>query len=612
MHGYIGRLLVADLDSGRLEEEKLNEEYARDYLGGSGLAVRYLYDLVDADVAPLSPANPLLLMTGPLVGTGAPSCSRYTVSAISPLTGIWGEANSGGAFGPELRLAGYDGLVVKGRATQPTYLSIVNGKAELRDAAHLWGQDTYETQERIREELNEPKARVACIGLAGENQVRYAAIMNDHGRAAGRTGMGTVMGSKKLKAIAVRGTEQVPLANPQTFEELARETTRFVRDDFLSENFRAGGTAIYVDMALLLGDAPAKYWTDGKFEEATELGGATMAETILVGPAACHLCPVACGRRVSLKDTKYGIDEVDGPEYETVISLGALIQSSDLEGVAYAGHLCNLYGMDTISAGSTIALAYYLYDQGVITCADTGGLPLQWGDMDTAIGLIEAIARRDGFGDALAEGAKCLAAHFDASDLAVHVKGLELPMHEPRAFSGQAVSYATSPRGACHLQSDMYMIDMGAEIPELGIMPAGRFKTRGKAAVTARHQDWRSLYNAMIMCHFANPPVPSIAGLLTAATGWERSPHDWQRVGERGFVLKRAFNNRFGVRRGDDRLPQLVLRPISGGTMGRTPRMEKLLESYYAYRQWDWETGKPTPEKLSELGLEQAAEDLWG
>jgi aldehyde:ferredoxin oxidoreductase len=366
-----------------------------------------------------------------------------------------------------------------------------------------------------------------------------------------------------------------------------------------------------VDSLMMFGDVPSKYWTQGKFEEATELSGAVMAETILIGPAACYRCPIACGRRVSLRESKHQVEEVDGPEYETVASLGSLILSNDLEGAAYAGHLCNCYGLDTISTGSTIALAYYLYDQGIITTADTAGLPLRWGDIDAAVALIKLIARREGLGDALAEGAKRLAARFGAPDLAVHVKGLELPMHDPRAFSGMAVSYATSPRGACHLQSDMYIIDIGSEIPELDIRPSGRFKTRGKAATTARHQDWRSLYNAMIMCHFASPPVPYITTLLAAATGWERSPREWQKVGERAFTLKRAFNNRVGVRRGDDRLPQLVLRPIAGETMGRTPRMNKLMEAYYAYRQWDWETGKPTREKLIELGLEQVAGDLW-
>jgi aldehyde:ferredoxin oxidoreductase len=612
MNGYMGRLLVVDLSNGQIKEEKLNPEYTRDFLGGSGLAARYLYDIVDADVDPLGPANPLIFMTGPLVGTSAPSCGRHVVCARSPLTGIWGEANSGGFFGAELRFAGYDGLVFTGRADEPTYLSIVNGQAALHDASALWGLDTYETQARVKQALGEPKARVACIGPAGEKEVLYAAVMNDHGRAAGRTGMGAVMGSKNLKAIAVRGKPPIPLADPQTFQEVAREATRFVRDDFVSVGFREGGTAIGVEMTILMGDAPAKYWTEGKYEEAAELSGSVMADTILIGPAACYRCPIACGRRVSLQESKYQVKEVDGPEYETVISLGSLVLSNNLKDVAYAGHLCNLYGIDTISAGSTIALAYYLYEQGVITSADTGGLPLNWGDMDTVIALVELIGRREGFGDALAQGAQRLAARFGAPDLAVHVKGLEMPMHDPRAYSGMAVTYATSPRGACHLQSDMYMIDMGMEVPELGILPSGRFKTRGKSAVTARHQNWRSLYNAMIMCHFANPPVTSVVALLGAATGWERSPHEWQQVGERIFTLQRALNNRLGVRRGDDRLPQLVLRPISGGTMGRTPRMDKLMEAYYAYRRWDWESGKPSREKLIALGLDQIAQDLWG
>ncbi len=611
MHGYMGRLLAVDLTKGEISDQPLSQAYAQDLLGGSGLAARYLYDLIGPDTDPLGPDNPLLLMTGPLVGTSAPACGRHTFSARSPLTGIWGEANSGGFVGAELRFAGYDGVIVKGRAEAPTYLTIVDGEASLHDAAHLWGLDCYDTQERIKRDIDQPKARVACIGPAGENQVLYAAIMNDHGRAAGRAGLGAVMGSKNLKAIAVRGDSSAPLADPDGFHQAAREAVRLVRNDFMSETFRAGGTAVYMDMGIMLGDVPARYWTAGKFDAASALSGSVMAETILQGPIACFRCPIACGRRTTLKETEYAVAEVDGPEYETVVAFGSLLFSSDLEAATYANHLCNRFGLDTISAGSTIALAYLLYDQGVITNADTGGLPLEWGDMEAAIALIEQIALRRGLGELLALGAKRFAAHFDASDLAVHVKGMEMPMHDVRAFSGMALSYATSPRGACHLQSDMYLVDMGGAIPELEIMPDGRFKTRGKARTVALHQDWRSLYNAMIMCHFAAPPARLIADLLQAATGWDRSPQEWLRLGERAFVVKRALNCRLGARRGDDRLPQLVLRPLSGGGHRRTPRVDRLLKDYYAYREWDWDTGKPTARKLAKLGMEEIAEDLW-
>ncbi|MFN2244385.1 MAG: aldehyde ferredoxin oxidoreductase family protein, partial [Anaerolineae bacterium] len=502
--------------------------------------------------------------TGPLVGTRAPSCGRYEVCAISPLTGIWGESNSGGFWGPELRFAGYDGIVVRGRSERPVWLSIIDGgPPAIHDAAGLWGLDTYETQQQIRDELDDQKVRVACIGPAGENLVLYAAVMNDHGRAAGRTGMGAVMGSKNLKAIAVRGRQRVPLADKESFRQTAKQASEIVCDDLMSQLWQEMGTAGGVDMSILWGNMPNKYWSQASFEEATNLSGVAMLETILVRGVPCHGCAVACGREVTLKDTPYGVDLVDGPEYETVAMLGSQLLVDDLPGVAYAGHLCNRYGMDTISAGSSIALAYLLYDRGIITTADTGGLPLQWGDIETAHTLLEMIARREGFGDALAESTKRLAARYGAEDLAVHANGLELAAWDPRAVSGMAVVYATSPRGACHVQGDIYMVDMGMTMAEVGIIPSGRFRTRGKSKVVAKVQDWRTLYNSAIMCMFVNPTPPLFAKLLSDATGLSPDIAWWQQTGERIFDLKRAFNNRLGVKRGNDRLPERLLIPMS-------------------------------------------------
>jgi len=452
---------------------------------------------------------------------------------------------------------------------------------------------------------------VASIGPAGENLVLYAAIMNDHGRAAGRTGMGAVMGSKNLKAIAVRGTQRVPLADEEAFGQTAEQAVKIVLDDISTQVSREMGTTSFVDMSIMWGNMPNKYWTQPNFEEATKLSGPTMMETILTRSVPCYGCVVACGRQVTLKDTPYAVEAVDGPEYETVGMLGSLLLVDDLPGVAYAGHLCNRYGMDTISAGSSIALAYLLYDRGFITAADTGGLPLRWGDIETAQALLKMIAQREGFGDILAEGVKRIASRYGAEDLAVHVNGLALPAHDPRALSGMAVVYATSPRGACHMQGDMYLIDMGLTLAELGIFPSGRFKTRGKAKTTARLQDWRTLYNSAIMCVFVNPTAPVLAKLLSAATGRSSDIVWWHRTGERIFNLKRAFNNRLGIRRGNDRLPQTLLIPMSNGSKRRTPRMEMLMAEYYAYRDWDWATGKPSRQKLISLGLPKIAGELW-
>jgi aldehyde:ferredoxin oxidoreductase len=613
MSGYMGKLLVVNLTNSELKDEPIDFTIAHDFVGGAGYAARYLYDELGPDTDPLGPDNPLMFMTGPLVGTRAPSCGRHEVCALSPLTGIWGESNSGGFWGAELKFAGYDGIVVRGRAEKPVWLSIVEGQPPtLHDASGLWGLDTYETQQRLRDELGDQKMRVASIGPAGENLVLYAAVMNDHGRAAGRTGMGAVMGSKNLKAIAVRGTQRVPLAHKESFSQTAKQAIKIVTEDVTTEVFRQMGTANGVDMSIMWGSLPNKCWTQATFEEATNLSGIAMMETILTRAVPCYGCAVACGREVTLKDTPYGVEVVDGPEYETVAMLGSMLLVDNLPGVAYAGHLCNRYGLDTISAGSAIALAYLLYDRGFITTADTGGLPLQWGDIEAAHTLLEMIAHRQGLGDALADGTKRFAARYGAEDLAVHVNGLEPAAWDPRALSGMAVVYATSPRGACHMQGDMYMVDMGLTIPEVGIFPGGRFKTRGKSRVVAKVQDWRTLFNSAIMCVFVNPTAPILVKLLSEATGWSSDIVWWQRTGERAFDLKRALNNRLGVRRGNDRLPVQLLIPMSNGSRGRTPQMEILMAEYYAERDWDWETGKPSRERLISLGLPDIAEDLWG
>ncbi len=612
MSGYMGKLLIVDLTRGELADEPLDPMWTHDFVGGAGYAARYLYDELGPDTDPLGPENTLMFMTGPLVGTRAPSCGRHEVCAISPLTGIWGESNSGGFWGAELKFSGYDGIVIRGRSQTPVWLSIVAGQTPiLHDASGLWGLDTYETQQRLRDEMGNKKLRVASIGPAGENQVLYAAIMNDHGRAAGRTGMGAVMGSKNLKAIAVNGTQRVPLADREAFRLTAKHALKTVMDDITSQVYCQMGTASFVDMSMMWGNMPNKYWSQPRFDQATNLSGVTMMETILTRAVPCYGCSVACGREVTLEDTPYGVEVVDGPEYETVAMLGSQLLVDDLPGVAYAGHLCNRYGLDTISAGSSIALAFLLYDRGFITSADTGGLPLKWGDIEVAHTLLEMIAQRKGFGDVLADGVKRISARYEADDLAVHVNGLEPAAHDPRALSGMAVIYATSPRGACHLQGDMYAVDMGLTLPEVGIYPSGRFKTRGKSKVAAKVQDWRTLYNSAIMCVFVNPTAPVLVKLLSEVTGWSSDIVWWQRTGERIFNLKRAFNNRLGVRRGNDRLPERLLIPMSNGSRGRTPRMEMLLDEYYACREWDWDTGKPTREKLISLGLPEIAEELW-
>ncbi len=603
MYGYMGKILRVDLSAAKAWDEELNEVYARDFIGGSGLAARYAYDVVHADTDPLGDENPLIMMTGPMVGTAMPSAGRFAVCALSPHTGLWGEANSGGFFGPELRFAGYDGLIVTGRADRPVWLSVVNGQATLHDASDVWGLDSYTTQTEIRAHLGESRARVACIGPAGENQAAMAAVMNDHGRAAGRTGMGAVMGAKHLKAVAARGRANVPVANPDALKAIVQQILGDLDEDMAAMSMQLAGTAGYVDMGLMYGDVPIRYFQEGTWDPAADLSGVLMVENYQNRSRACYRCPIACGRETRAPD--YGADKVDGPEYETLIALGSLMCVSDQQAVIYAGHLCNLYGLDTISTGSTIALACELFERGLLTTEDTGGIEVRYGDTQMVHTLIHMMAKAEGLGALLAKGSDALAKHVGAPELAVTVNGLEVPMHDPRAFSGMAATYALSPRGACHMQGDMYGVDMGQGPPvELGVMPGDRFDSNEeKGRVAARQQAWRTLYNALTLCQFQNPGVARVTDAFNAITGWGIDPQALMTLGMRTVTLKRLLNLRRGLSPASEHMPALLQRALEGGTEGHVPDVEALLRGAYAEYGWDRETGAPLPETLEALGL---------
>jgi len=609
MNGYMDRILHVDLDKGRMWDEPLNGDDARHFAGGSGLAARIIWDRVNSDTDPLGPQNPLVFMTGPLVGTAMPSAGRYSVCALSPLTGIWGEANSGGFFGPALRFAGYDGVVVTGCSDKPVWLSIVDGQAQLHDASGMWGSDSYRTQELVRAALGDQRTRVACIGVGGENKVSMAAIINDHGRAAGRTGMGAVMGSKKLKAIGLRGQARVPQADPERLKALARDIIADLQDAILPRALRLGGTAATVDSMIMYGDMPAAYYQQGYWEQAANLSGLLMAEQYQNKIYACYRCPIGCGRET--RAPRYNVDRVDGPEYETISAFGSLMMIDDLQAVIYAGHLCNVYGLDTISAGCTIALACEMFHRGVISGADTGGVEIRYGDIATMHRLIEMIARREGFGEALSQGSAALAERFGVPDLAVTVKRLEVAMHDPRAFTGMAVTYALSPCGGSHMQGDMYGVDMGqCEVPEIGIEAGDRFESsEEKGRTGARIQAWRNLYNSLTLCQFQDVGMQRMLTALKCTAGWDLSSTDLYNMGKRIVTLKRLLNMRRGVTRAHDALPALLLKSLKdGGTEGNVPDMDVLLRGAYAELGWDPGSGAPTREAMGQLGLSPLVE----
>lgn len=618
--GYLGKILRVDLTAGRLWDEPLNAEYARQFVGGSGLGARYLADYVDAATDPLGPDNPLIFMTGPFVGTQVPAAGRYSVVARSPATGLTGEANSGGHWGPALRHAGYDGIIVTGQAAQPVYISVLNGEAALHDAAHLWGLNHYDTQDRVKEAVarDRLRVRVATIGVAGENLVKYAAVMNDHGRAAARTGLGAVMGSKRLKAIVCGGKAEVPLADPVAFKESLRAAMHFVVDDLFAVGLRMTGTIMGADIGYMYGDVPMNYFTVSANEAIEDAINASGLMDLLDRHVPCTRCPIACGREIHLDNylvertavTGSEHPKVDGPEYETAIGFSALIGSSDLEAAALAGHFCNLHGLDTISTASTIGLLYYLYNEGIVAADQIGGLALPWGDPQPMLQLVEMIAHRQGIGDLLAEGADATARHFGVPELAVTVKGLESAFHDPRAFSGQSLVYATASRGADHMAGDYYELIRGREVPELGLELLERHaEDRQMVETTARLMDFRSFTNSAIICHFEDVSAENLLGLLRATTGWDVGYDDILLLGERITNFKRLLNFKLGATRADDRLPKLFLQAIEeGGTEGYVPDFEPLLAMMYDVRGWDPVSGQPLASKLEALGLNEFAE----
>jgi aldehyde:ferredoxin oxidoreductase len=483
-------------------------------------------------------------------------------------------------------------------------------RLEVRDAAHLMGMDTYATQDKVKEEVGEKSARVCVIGPAGEKEVLFASIMCDHGRMAGRTGMGAVMGAKNLKAIAVNGKNEIPVFDLSTYKTLRSEANRKLREDNEAKVMREVGTAGVANYAEYLGAMPVKYYSQGTFPEVDQVSGAMMTEKILVGRSACQGCVIACGRVVKLPEEQ---SKRKGPEHETMVGFGANLLNDDLESIVVLGELCDHYGMDTISTSNTLGLAFHLFEMGVITQEDTGGIELKWGEVDAIGQLVRWIGSREGIGDLLAQGSKRFAAHFGVEEEAVQVNGLEVAYHDPRGVSGMAISYATSPRGACHNQSDYFFVDFGHSNEEIGIEFMDRHAQAEKAGNVARHQDWRSVDNAVVMCIFANVEPKEKVALLNAACGLDWSVEDMMRFGERSWNLKRALNNRLGLTRANDKLPKALLTPLpEGGSDGFVPDIEAMLAAYYQHRGWDAETGKPTREKLVELGLEDVSRDLWG
>lgn len=600
MFGWMGKVLRVDLTSNTAKIEDLDPNSLKDYIGARGLGTKIYCDEVDPKIDPLSPENKVIFMTGPLTGTLATSGSRYNVITKGVLNGTIAASNSGGSFGPELKYAGIDGIIIEGKAEHPVYLWIYNDRVEIRDAGELWGKDVVETTDMIKAATND-EAKVACIGPAGENLVKFACIMNEYHRAAGRSGVGAVLGSKNLKAIAVRGSGGIKVANVQGFMEAATDArNKLVNHPVTGQGLAAYGTNILVNILNEHGGLPFKNFSEASvFSGAERISGEWQAEKYLVRNKGCFGCSIGCGRVTRISQGKFkGLGE--GPEYEATWAFGADLAIDDFEAVSKANFICNQLGMDPITLGSTLSCAVEMYQKDVIPHQDVER-PLNWGDPDMLVEMVAKTGYRQGFGDQLAEGSYRLAEKYGHPEFSMTVKKQELPAYDPRGQQGIGLNYATSNRGGCHVRG--YMTS-----PEILSIPVASDPsvTEGKAALLKLFQDLTALVDASGICLFTTFAIglPEISAQIRELTGVNMSDEEFLRAGERIWNLERLFNLKAGFTRQDDCLPKRLLEePVKGGPQkGRVNQLDKMLPEYYQLRGWD-EEGVPGPAKKEELGL---------
>ena len=597
---YAGKILRINLTTGEIRKEDLPENLARKFIGGRGLASKILFDELDPKVDPLSPDNKIIFATGPLTGTPAPTGGRYMVVTKGPLTGTIASSNSGGFWGAELKMAGYDMIIVEGKAEKPVYISIMEDDVKIKDASHLWGLNTHETTDKLLEEFGDEKAKVACIGPAGENLVKFACVINDKHRAAGRTGVGAVMGSKNLKAIVVRGKKSVKVADKDMFLSTVKTKIEKLRKDPITgEGLPKLGTKVLDNIINQNGLYPTRNFQTGVFEGTSEVSGEALVEKgYLVKNKPCFGCPIACGRVTKLPSGREG----EGPEYETGWAFGACCGVNDLIAITEANFLCNELGLDTISTGVTIACAMELFEKGYIPKEDLkNGPELRFGSSEAIVYYTEKIAHREGFGDKLAEGSYRLAKMYGHPELSMSVKGQELPAYDPRGAQGHALEYATSNRGGCHVRG--YMIS-----PEILGVPEKLEpqKTEGKAMWVKNFQDLTAIIDSAGLCLFSSFALGAedYLDLVNSDTGFNYTLEELMKCGERIWNLERLFNLKAGVSPSEDKLPDRFLKePMPDGpNKGAIVKLDELLKDYYKVRGWS-EDGVPTEEKLKELEL---------
>lgn len=615
-YGINGKILSIDLSRRAISIEKPDEVFYRTYWGGSGFTAYYQWKEVPPGADPLGPENVLVFAAGPLTGQPIPGFGRHSVGSKSPLTGGFGDSQAGGFWGTELKRSGVDAIIVKGRAEYPVYIWVHDGEAEIRDARHLWGLPTAETQSMIRAELGDERIRVAHIGPGGERQVRFACINNDLKNYAGRGGMGAVMGSKKLKAIALRGHNAPKAVDPEKIRELARWLGQN-RDQLAYGLYDAGTGGGLVGLSLMSG-LPTLNFREGQFDEAERIGGQTLRDTLLIDRDGCFACPIRCKRVVAAKEP-WPVDPVyGGPEYESLAALGSLCGVSDLKAIVKANELCGAYTIDTISTGVTIAFAMECFENGLLTKKDTDGLELRFGNAQAVLEMIERIARRQGIGDLLAEGTLRAAKYIGrgAERLAMHVKGQEVPMHEPRLKHGLGVGYAISPTGAdhCHNVHDTeYEINGSThdidEVRSFGFLNpiSARDLSEDKVRLLYYVSNWRHFENMAVKCWFVPWTVAQMEELVRATTGWNTTALEMFKAGVRTVTLARLFNLREGFTVADDTLPERFFQAFRRGTLAGVAvppdKLKRSIHDYYELMGWDRDNGVPTKAHLFELGL---------
>ena len=617
MNGYCGKLLFVDLSEGSFEERSLSEKMARDFIGGYGIGSRILYEEMKAGADPLGPENIIGFTTGPLTGTGALFGGRYTIVCKSPVTGGWNDANSGGYFGVELKKAGFDAVFVTGISSKPVYIWVNDGKVEIKDAGHLWGKDVIETEETLKSELGEKKLRLAAIGQAGEKLSLMAAVLNDGHRAAGRGGCGTVMGSKNLKAIAVRGTGAVPVADSERLKAANQEILKTMKEGPMAQmvgGFSALGTTIMTSGSMMCGDAPVKNWdgsvnVDFPEKDVEPFDGGAMDSKYRAKKFACASCPMGCGAIYKVEDGKWPVGETGRPEYETSISFGPLVMNKDIEALIKCNHICNIEGLDTISAGATIAWAIECYENGLLTKEETGGIELTWGNGAAIVEATQQMADQStDLGKLLALGSAAAAEKIGkGAEYLVTVKGIELPMHDPRFGPGLSRTYAADPTPGRHVKGG---IGLGPSPLE------DKYSPEGSGIPDLMATAAREVMNSAGLCLFGNDfcGVPHMPWpLIEAITGWEFGEEEEKSAGLRILNMRQAFNVREGLKPADFKTPSRSVGdpPLQNGPLqGVTVDYKSLIHNFFTEAEWDENTGMPSMSKMENLGLGDVAKDL--